>query len=65
MSLSKAPADSSKPLTADEQQLLMSLQRRAMTSQMNPPELDEDSEWGLASECAAMSDASKRRLTEF
>ena len=67
MSLSKANLDLSKPLSADERHLLMTLQQRACNSQEILTESEGLEEWGLASEGqgCAMSDASKRRMTEF
>eukprot|EP00435_Cladocopium_sp_Y103_P057214 s362_g19.t1 len=67
MSQSKPSSNSSKPLSLEEQQLLMQLQRRASIPQDVISELESDGTWSLASECVpcAMSDASKRRLTEF
>ena len=67
MSLSKANLDLSKPLSAEERHLLMTLQQRACNSQEILTESEGLEEWGLASEGqgCAMSDASKRRMTEF
>ena len=67
MSLSKANVDLSKPLSAEEHRLLMTLQQRASNSQTAMSDPEDLDEWGFTSDCqgSSMSDASKRRLTEF
>ena len=72
MSFSKVADAESKPLSVEEHQLLMSLQRRAALNHENTlADVDGYSEWSLAAEApdsssaAAMTDGSKRRLTEY
>ena len=68
MSFSEVAFDEMKPLSAEEQCMLLQLQRRAQLGPIMHHEFDDGgSDWSLPSEpgMGNMSDASKRRKTEF